>query len=99
MRHDISENGNDVCRLNSCDVVLPLYVRTRRYGDKMAVKGLSGTKKLKDIFINSKVPMEERELWPVVVDATGKIVWVPGIKKSKINKQKNESYDIIIKYY
>lgn len=99
MRHDIPENGNDVCRLNSCDVVLPLYVRTRRYGDKMAVKGLSGTKKLKDIFINSKVPMEERELWPVVVDATGKIVWVPGIKKSKINKQKNESYDIIIKYY
>ena len=65
----------------------------------MAVKGLSGTKKLKDIFINSKVPMEERELWPVVVDATGNIVWVPGIKKSKINKQKNESYDIIIKYY
>ena len=62
MRHDVPENGNDVCRLNSCDVVLPLYVRTRRYGDKMAVKGLSGTKKLKDIFINSKVPMEEREL-------------------------------------
>ena len=99
IHHDILENGNDICRLDSQDIVLPLYVRTRKYGDKMAVKGLSGTKKLKDIFINSKVPMEERELWPVVVDATGNIVWVPGIKKSKINKQKNESYDIIIKYY
>ncbi len=99
LREDIPENGNDICRLDSHDVVLPLYVRTRKYGDKMAVKGLSGHQKIKDIFINCKVAMEDRELWPIVVDATGKIIWIPGIKKSKINKQKDESYDIIIKYY
>jgi len=65
----------------------------------MSLKGTVGHKKLKDIFIDSKIPMQERELWPVVVDATDTIVWIPGIKKSKFNKQKSENYDIIVKYY
>ena len=64
----------------------------------MTIKGLNGTKKLKDIFINSKVDAKKREFWPVVVDASGKIVWLPGLKKSKFNKTKSESYDIIMKY-
>lgn len=94
-----STNGNDVCRLNSQEISLPLYIRTRKYGDKMSLKGTVGHKKLKDIFIDSKIPMQERELWPVIVDATDTIVWIPGIKKSKFNKQKSENYDIIVKYY
>ena len=92
-------NGNDICRLDSSDINLPLYVRTRKSGDKMFLKGTNGHKKVKDIFIDAKVPMSDRELWPIVVDATGEIVWIPGIKKSKFNKQKNEKCDIIVKYY
>ena len=59
---------------------------------------LSGTKKLKDIFIDEKIPMSERKLWPIVVDSNDNIVWIPGIKKSKYNKSKDEKCDIIIKY-
>lgn len=92
-------NGNDICRLNSSDICLPIYIRTRKLGDKIALNGTNGHKKIKDIFIDSKIPMQERDLWPIVVDATDKVVWIPGIKKSKFNKQKNENYDIIIKYY
>lgn len=92
-------NGNDICRLNSKEICLPLYIRTRKYGDKMALKGTDGHKKIKDIFIDSKIPMQDRELWPIVVDAKDTVVWIPGIKKSKFNKQKNENYDIIVKYY
>ena len=92
-------NGNDICRLNSLDITLPLYIRTRRLGDKMALKGTNGHKKIKDIFIDSKIPMEDRELWPIVVDSNDQVVWIPGLKKSKFNKQKNEKCDIIIKYY
>ena len=92
-------NSNYVCRLSKDSVKFPLYIRTRKLGDKIAVKGLNGTKKLKDIFINSKIPQRERELWPVVVDSTGKIVWLPGIKKSKFDVPKSGKYDIIIKYY
>jgi tRNA(Ile)-lysidine synthase len=92
-------NGNDICRLSSLDISMPLYVRTRKHGDKIALKGTNGHKKVKDILIDSKIPMKDRELWPIVVDSKDNIVWIPGLKKSKFNKQKNEKCDIIVKYY
>lgn len=96
---DSADHSNFVCRLSSKEVLLPLMVRTRRLGDKMSVKGLGGRKKIKDIFIDSKLPMKERDLFPVVTDSKGTIVWLPGLKKSKFDKKKSEEYDIIIKYY
>ena len=92
-------NGNDICRLSSKDITLPLRVRTRRNGDKMSVKNMNGHKKVKDILIDSKINAKERELWPVVVDSSDTIVWLPGLKKSNLNKTKQEKCDIIIKYY
>ena len=64
----------------------------------MAVKGMDGTKKIKDIFIDSKINLTERDSWPIVVDSKGKVVWIPGVKKSKFDKKKIDSYDIILKY-
>ena len=64
----------------------------------MIIKGLNGSKKIKDIFINEKISLRDRDLWPVVVDSKGVIVWLPGLKKSKFDKQKDEIYDIILKY-
>ena len=91
-------NGNDICKLDSSEVNLPLIVRTRKIGDKIKLKGNGGTKKLKDIFIDSKIDIKKRDMWPVVVDSLGNIVWIPGLKKSKFDKQKSEKYDIILKY-
>lgn len=91
-------NDNNVCRLLSTEICMPLYVRTRRLGDKIELKRIAGKRKLKDIFIDKKVPLSERDEWPVVVDSKGTILWIPGIKKSKFSKQKQESYDIILKY-
>ncbi len=96
---ECDSNGNDICRLDSSDIVLPLHVRTRKLGDKMSLKGTIGHKKIKDILIDAKIPMKDREKWPVVVDSSDKIVWLPGLKKSAINKTKQEKCDIIIKYY
>lgn len=96
---DSNINDNNYCRLDSKDIVLPLHVRTRKSGDKMMVKGMNNEKKIKDIFINSKIPMEERDLWPIVVDSKDTIVWIPGLKKSQFDISKNESCDIILKYY
>lgn len=92
-------NDNNYCRLSSEDIVLPLRVRTRRNGDKIKVKGLNGTKKVKDVFIDSKIPINKRDLWPIVVDSKDTIVWIPGIKKSKFDVSKNKKCDIILKYY
>ena len=93
------ENGNDICRLSSKDVKFPLRVRTRQNGDKINVKGMVGSKKINDIFIDEKIPTLERDMWPIVVDSNNTIVWLPGLKKSKFDKTKDEKYDIILRYY
>ena len=91
---------NNYCtRLSSKDVKLPLYVRTRRAGDRMFVKGMEGRKKVNNIFIEDKISINDRQLWPIVCDAEDNIVWVPGLKKSQFDKDKNEVYDIILRYY
>ena len=89
-------DGNNVCRLNSKNITLPLYIRNKKNGDSIEVLGLNGKKKIKDIFIDSKIPKEKRENYPLLVDSDDKILWIPNIKKSKYNVKKNEFYDIIL---
>jgi len=92
----IDSNGNDILRLCSNDVVLPLRVRNRKNGDRIKTFN-GGKKKVKDIFIEKKIPLDKRDSWPIVVDSTDKIVWIPKLKKSKFNRLKSESCDIIFK--
>ena len=92
------KDDNFICRLDTSEHKLPLYVRTRKSGDRMEVKGLSGTKKINDIFIDEKIEKRKRDTWPIVTDATGKILWLPGLKKTKFNRTKNGKYDIILRY-
>ena len=95
---DTDDCSNNICRLSSEDICLPIIIRTRKLGDKMFVKGLNGKKKVKDIFIENKISLNKRDTWPIVVDSLGNILWIPGLKKSKFDKQKNEKCDIIMKY-
>lgn len=90
--------SNNLLRLNSNEIALPLKVRTRKKGDIIKLKNLNYTKKLKDIFIDEKVPLEKRNNWPVITDANDVILWIPGLKKSNFDKNNNEFYDIIYKY-
>lgn len=96
---DTIDNSNNIIRLNSREITLPLYVRNRKDGDKMDVKGLNGSKKISDIFIDSKIKPNDRLTWPVVLDSKNTIVWLPGLKKSKLDKKTTEEYDIILRYY
>jgi tRNA(Ile)-lysidine synthase len=81
-------------------VKLPLTIRTRREGDRMSLKGMSGTKKVKDIFIDHKIPLHERDAWPVIEDQDGFILWLPGLKKSVIEGIGNTAgYYIQLTYY
>ena len=90
--------NNYVCHLNSKDIKLPLYVRNRRNSDVIEILGLNGKKKLKDVFINEKIPTSIRDKYPIVVDSNDTIVWIPGLKKSKYDRLKTKNYDIILWY-
>ncbi len=59
---------------------LPLFVRQVKRGDRMMLTR-EGSSKLSDIFVNLKVPHCLRECWPVVTDAQGEIVWLPGLAR------------------
>ena len=61
-------------------IVWPLFVRSRRPGDRFYPLGLGGSKKIKDALIEAKVAREEREAVPVVVDGSGRIVWLAGLR-------------------
>ena len=63
-----------------------LWVRNRRDGDRFQPLGMGGTKKLKDYFIDRKIPRGERDAIPLVVDENN-IIWVVG-------HQINENYKI-----
>lgn len=94
-----AETDNFVGRFQNKDIRFPLYVRTIQKGDKIEVKGLNGHKKVSSIFMEKKLSLEKRKEYPIVVDKTGKIIWIPGLKKSQFDRSKEEKYDIILKYY
>jgi len=53
----------------------PLMLRTRQNGDKIYLKRIDGTTKLKDYFINKKIPREEREKTALLAHGSD-ILWV-----------------------
>ncbi len=59
----------------------PLYVRNRRSGDRIQLSGMTGTKKLQDYFIDTKIPKQLRDLWPLVCSGE-EILWICAKRKS-----------------
>ena len=98
IKEETDDTSNYTIRLNSKELSMPLIVRTRQNGDKMEIKNLNGHKKIKDIFIDEKISESDRNNWPILTDQNNQIIWLPGLKKSKFDKQKHENYDIIIRY-
>jgi tRNA(Ile)-lysidine synthase len=69
----------DVAVVQAASVTLPLSVRNRRPGDRLRPFGAPGRRKVQDVFVDRKVPRSERDRVPIVVDASGRIVWVAGV--------------------
>lgn len=63
----------------------PLMVRIRRKGDRFHPLGFQGNKKLKDFFIDEKVPREQRDIVPIIC-AGNEIIWVGGYRQSEVGK-------------
>ena len=71
-----------------------ILIRKRIDGDKIIHLNMEGTKKLKDIFIDMKIPKEEREHIPILC-FDEKIAWIIGIKMSEEYKVTKESKKIL----
>ena len=59
-----------------------LVVRNFRRGDRFEPLGMSGHKKIKDLFIDRKVVLAERAKLPILIGG-GEILWIPGHGRSR----------------
>lgn len=76
--------GNTVAYADFDKVAFPLVVRTWRAGDVVCPLGMNGrAKKVSDVLIDSKISISEKSAVKVVADATGKIIWVVGVRSDE----------------
>jgi len=55
----------------------PLLVRSFRQGDRFTPLGMTGSQKVKDFFINQKIPRSKRHACPLLL-SKDKVIWVGG---------------------
>ena len=71
-------------------IQMPLKIRSRRVGDRFQPFGMKGTKKVKDFFIDAKVPQRMRQSIPILVTGD-EILWVVGHRTSEKCKVSNKA--------
>lgn len=88
-------NNNDLIKYFDYDKINGyVTVRRRKDGDRIIPLGMTGSKKLKDIFINMKVPKDYRDNIPVI-QFDDEIAWVLGVKTSNTYKVTNQTKNIL----
>lgn len=92
------EVGDDLV-FQAGQISLPLTIRHRKPGDRMSYAGLAGTKKIKDIFIDEKTPIDKRDEAWLVEDNSGKILWlIPYRKMYLLSDVETDKLTYILKY-
>ncbi|MDF2875824.1 MAG: tilS [Sporomusa sp.] len=74
--------GRETAAFDLDKLCLPLTLRARRPGDRFRPFGLNGSKKLKEFFIDTKVPEHQRDSVPVISDQQ-EIIWVAGYRQGE----------------
>ncbi len=83
IKNKIEFSNNDLIKFFDYDnIEEKITIRYRKDGDRIKPLGMSGSKKLKDIFINLKIPREERDIIPILAfDSI--VAWIVGYKTSE----------------
>ncbi len=76
---DIKQGSTDKAYIDLDEIHPPLRVRPFRAGDRIKPLGLSGTKKVKSVLQQIKIPKAARACYPIIEDQKG-IVWIPGYR-------------------
>lgn len=74
-------------------------VRSRKTGDIIKERKSGFTKKLKELFIDKKIPREKREMVPIITDVRGEIIWIPGLAVSIKGKPTKDTREFLIFEY
>jgi len=87
------ERSKCICDFDK--VKFPLTVRNRQEGDCFIPFGMTGNKKVKDFFIDEKISVLKRDEIPLVVDNSGRIIWIAGYRADNRFKVDNETKKLL----
>lgn len=92
---NINFNNNSLIKYFNYDKINGnIIIRHRKNGDKIVPLGMNGSKKVKDIFIDMKIPQDERGNIPIVQFGDD-IGWIIGVKVSDKYKVTNDTINIL----
>jgi tRNA(Ile)-lysidine synthase len=101
----ISKHGNNKINNNTNSILVDsekvqgqLKVRNRKSGDKFQPLGMKGNKKVKDYFIDEKIPVRLRDEIPLICDDEN-IIWIAGYRmnhKYRITEKTSKTIKIEI---
>ncbi|MCK4847009.1 MAG: tRNA lysidine(34) synthetase TilS [Deltaproteobacteria bacterium] len=73
-----------------------ITVRTFQAGDRLKPLGMEGTKKVKDIFIDAKVPLLDRQSIPILISkSNNEILWVAGLRQARTFKVEKKTRRVV----
>ena len=72
-----------------------IFVRSREKGDRVSPLGIKGNKKLKDYFIDKKIPREERDSILLLTNKDS-ILWVVGHQISELARIKDDTKEVLM---
>lgn len=86
---DLSDAGQSVAFFDMDKILFPIVVRPFKAGDRFHPLGMAGRQKVKDFFINAKIPRHRRNAVPVLEarwearweaggESGGEIFWIAG---------------------
>ena len=96
LENEIAAKDTNKIVLDYQSIISPVIVRQRLEGDRLLLTG--GTKKLKDYFIDKKLPREERVKVPLVLDERG-ILWVVGQVETILARVTDHTKEFLILTY
>ncbi|MBI5570038.1 MAG: tRNA lysidine(34) synthetase TilS [Desulfomonile tiedjei] len=77
------ETPPDVAIFDADEVPFPLVVRPPQAGDRFRPWGFDGTRKLKKVLIDAKIPLRQRACLPLLTREE-QILWIVGVRRSSV---------------
>ncbi|HCK89988.1 MAG TPA: tRNA lysidine(34) synthetase TilS [Gemmatimonadetes bacterium] len=71
----------------------PLTIRGRRPGDRIRLT--AGTRKLKKLFLEARIPEPKRSQVPLLVDGVGSVLWIPGVAEATGHGDISEAKNVL----
>lgn len=94
----LDETPPGAALLDPAKAPFPWLVRTFRAGDRIVPFGMSGSRKVKDIFIDAKIPLSQRRSIPLVFSG-GTLIWVCGLRSSDLARIDGSSARVVKAFF